>query len=601
MGDGASRPSAAVGRGRRGVPSTSAPISAPVAWPSPRKPKSSSQAPAHASSSRPKNDFMLSRSSLDHELKVVLKRARQYAQSNIKLRQRLDQVSDDRNVVDLEEKVELLAQNLKAKSDEVKQLHEARRTMGKHSVIGDSKDGGALAAARSEMKVKESAIVEKNMQIAVLQKECASLDHKYKIVSKRARQQAQDNIELQQQLDQETARHGVRDSLDSGVLPAERPPARHQEKVLRYERELRKLRTTTQRELKENRQLKAKDASALEKMKSKDAEITALKKELNEKQAAAKKENEEHKRLLAELRKEIDRKSALEKKLKEKVELQEQNLEANGQTVLLETKRLLKAAEVKDAAIENKDLQIATLQKDCMKEAAAAKRLRETNMKLRRGIDEAGIDAKALLEAEASKSSLPKKTPREGATDVKALSDELAKTRKDNRTLAGLVERSRKLDVARQREIKVMQGVVEKVKGEREEAQRTLAKRDREVAGYSTTVKKLKHALRQLSKGEKHLKQARGVMSPIQRAQQFPGVSHANVTSAIPAPPAGGKPKRGGRAGVLSVGGDTETPTNDDNDQCNDDDRNFMEIYPTRKCCTWWWKIKSLAKKIKSF
>jgi len=95
MGDGASRPSAAVGRGRRGVPSTSAPISAPVAWPSPRKPKSSSQAPAHASSSRPKNDFMLSRSSLDHELKVVLKRARQYAQSNIKLRQRLDQVSDD--------------------------------------------------------------------------------------------------------------------------------------------------------------------------------------------------------------------------------------------------------------------------------------------------------------------------------------------------------------------------------------------------------------------------------------------------------------------------------------------------------------------------
>lgn len=156
----------------------------------------------------------------------------------------------------------------------------------------------------------------------------------------------------------------------------------------------------------------------------------------------------------------------------------------------------------------------------------------------------------------------PKKTPKEDAADIKALLEELAKAKKDNRTLAGLVEKSRKLDVARQREVKLMQDKVEKIKAESEEIQRSLAKRDREVAGYLTTVKKLKHALRQLSKGEKHLKQARGVMSPIQRAQQFPGASQQpDVTAIIPAPPAGGKPKRGGgRAGVLTVGSEIELP-----------------------------------------
>ena len=103
MAGGVARPGAAIGRGRHGNTQPTAPA---IAWSSPRKPEPSTKSP------RPNEGFMLSRASLDHELKVVLKRARQYQKSNVKLQRRLDHFTGSQFVKNLEEKVKELAQNL---------------------------------------------------------------------------------------------------------------------------------------------------------------------------------------------------------------------------------------------------------------------------------------------------------------------------------------------------------------------------------------------------------------------------------------------------------------------------------------------------------
>ena len=363
MAGGVARPGAAIGRGRHGNTQPTAPA---IAWSSPRKPEPSTKSP------RPNEGFMLSRASLDHELKVVLKRARQYQKSNVKLQRRLDHFTGSQFVKNLEEKIKELAQNLKAKSEEIKTLQESQRDMEKQA---------------------------------------------------------------------------LRDSQETDLLPERLASARSEVKV-------------------------------------------------------------------------------------------------------------------KDKAINEKKMQIASLQKERSKHAASAKKFKEVNAKLRKGLEDAGIDVKALLGAESSKAILPKKPPKADIAEIKALKEELTKARRDNRTLASLVDKNRKIDMVRRKEIKTMQGTVEKMKAERDELQRTLEKRDREVTGYSVAVKNLKKTLKQLTKGEKVLKNARGSMSPSRRAETFTGELQTDVLLVVPAPPVGGKPKGGGRAGILSVSGEPETPSN---------------------------------------